>query len=169
MITFARLSRGLARAAAPLALAGVVASAAAAGAEVTRLSDRVAFAEGSGVTGAVREECGLESALPEYVRSAARDVELVSGPASGPRTLELSIREVHAPGGGPFSGPKSMTVEATLRAGGRVVATARSHRVTAEPFGGTCGQLRKVARAIAGDLAAWLASPSNDAALGDAR
>ncbi|HEX2485916.1 MAG TPA: hypothetical protein VHQ66_11480 [Myxococcota bacterium] len=143
-------------------------AAAGAAAEPVRLSDRVAFAEGSGVTRAVREECGLERGLPEYVRSAARDVELVSGAASGPRTLDLHVTEVHAPGGGPFSGPKAMTVEATLREGGRVVATARSRRVTAEPFGGTCDQLRKVARAIASDLAAWLASPSKGATLGDA-
>jgi hypothetical protein len=150
-----------------LAAALSLGAAAGATAEPIRLSDRVDFAEGSGVTRAVREECGLERGLPEYVRSAARDVELVSGPASGPRTLELRIREVHAPGGGPFSGPKSMTVEATLREGGRVAGTARSRRMTAEPFGGTCDQLRKVARAIAGDLAAWLASPRNDAVLGD--
>ena len=130
---------------------------------------RAAFAEGAGATAAVRDECGLEASLPEMVRAAASDVELVSGPASGARTLTLAIAEVHAPGGGPFSGPKSMTVEATLREGGKVVATARSHRVTAEPFGGTCGQLQKVARAIASDLAAWLANPASDAALGDAR
>ena len=152
-----------------LFFAGALALAAgAAAAEPIRLSDRVDFAEGSGVTRAVREECGLERELPEYVRSAAHDVELVSGRASGPRTLELQISEVHAPGGGPFSGPKAMTVEATLREGGRVVATARSRRATAEPFGGTCGQLRKVARAIASDLAAWVASPSKGATLGDA-
>jgi hypothetical protein len=151
-----------------LAVALSLAAGAGAAAEPVRLSDRVSFAEGSGVTRAVREECGLERGLPEYVRSAARDVELVSGAASGPRTLDLHITEVHAPGGGPFSGPKAMTVEATLREGGRVVATARSRRVTAEPFGGTCDQLRKVARAIASDLAAWVASPSKGATLGDA-
>ena len=60
-------------------------------------------------------------------------------------------------------------IEATLREGGKAVASARAHRATAEPFGGTCGQLRKVARAIASDLAAWLAAPTSDAALGDAR
>jgi hypothetical protein len=160
----------------PARLALLLATAAAAGlaagsawAEPIRLSDRAPFAEASGVSGAVRAECGIERALPEDVRAAARDVELVSGPAKGPRTLELSITEVQAPGGGPFSGPKWMTVEATLREGGKTVATARANRATAEPFGGTCGQLRKVSRAIGADLAAWLASPTRDAALGDAR
>jgi hypothetical protein len=162
------MSNARAAVASTTCLAALLSLAAGAAAEPVRLSDRVAFAEGSGVTRAVREECGLERGLPEYVRSAARDVELVSGAASGPRTLDLHVTEVHAPGGGPFSGPKAMTVEATLREGGRVVATARSRRVTAEPFGGTCDQLRKVARAIASDLAAWLASPSKGATLGDA-
>jgi hypothetical protein len=170
MVYLLRSSRSGRRAAAgALLAAAIVGGAVAARAETTRLSDRAAFAEGAGATAAVREQCGLEASLPELVRAAAPDVELVSGPASGGRTLTLVIAELHAPGGGPFSGPKSMTVEATLREGGKVVATARAHRVTAEPFGGTCGQLRKVARAIATDLAAWLASPTSGAALGDAR
>jgi hypothetical protein len=142
---------------------------AAARAETTRLSDRVAFAEGSGATGAVREECGIQSYLPEMVRSYAPEVELVPGKATGRRTLELVITEVHAPGGGPFSGPKWMEVEATLRENGKTVASARGKRVTSDPFGGTCDQLRKVSRAIASDLAAWATSPSPGAALGDAR
>jgi len=145
---------------------GVALAAGAARAEAVRLADRVEFAKGAGETRAVREECGLQEMLPELVRQQAKEVELVSGTASGPRTLQLAIVEVHAPGGGPFSGPKSMTVEATLREDGRVRATARAHRATADPFGGTCDQLRKVARAIAADLGAWLESPE-DAALGD--
>ena len=40
-------------------------------------------------------------------------------------------------------------------------------RVTAAPFGGTCGQLRKVAEAIAVDLGAWLRDPRSGARLGD--
>jgi hypothetical protein len=81
--------------------------------------------------------------------------------------LELSIREVHAPGGGPFSGPKWMIVDAELHERGRVVATARAKRVTAGPFGGTCAHLQKVARAIAVDLGAWLRDPRSGAELGD--
>jgi hypothetical protein len=159
----------LLRGAAVLA-AVVLAAASGARAETTRLSDRAAFAEGSGATGAVRDQCGLQTGLPEQVRSYAPGVELVSGKATGPRTLELVITEVHAPGGGAFSGPKWMTVEATLREKGETVATARAKRVTSGgPFGGTCDQLRKVSRAIASDLGAWVASPTPHAALGDAR
>lgn len=152
-----------------LLTAAILAGSVSARAETTRLSDRARFAEGASATAAVREQCGLEASLPELVRAAASDVELVSGAASGRRTLVLVIADVRAPGGGPFSGPKSMTVEATLRENGKTVATARAHRTTSEPFGGTCGQLGKVARAIASDLAAWLAHPTPNASLGEAR
>lgn len=157
------------RALALLALSAGLAAGAARAEPGTRLSDRVAFADGAGATRAVREECGLQQYLPEMVRSYAKGVELVSGKAAGPRTLELVITEVHAPGGGPFSGPKWMEVAATLREGGKTVATARGRRATGDPFGGTCDQLRKVSRAIASDLAAWLESPTAGAALGEAR
>ncbi len=148
--------------------AGLAALPAPVAAESIRLSDRVAFAAASGATGAVRDECGLQAILPEEVRSAAREVELVSGRASGGRTLELAIAVVHAPGGGPFSGPKWMVVTAELREDGRTVATARAKRVTSGALpGGTCDQLQKVARAIARDLAGWLAEPTRGAELGD--
>jgi hypothetical protein len=60
-----------------------------------------------------------------------------------------------------------MVVAAELREGGRLVGTARAKRTTAAPFGGTCGQLRKVTEAIAVDLAAWLRDPRSAARLGD--
>jgi hypothetical protein len=146
----------------PAALPGAAAAA------PVRLADRVEIGAASGASRAVQDECGLQTALPDYVRSASGDVELVSGRPSGGRVLELSVVEVHAPGGGPFSGPKWMTVAATLRDGATTVATARAKRITSGPFGGTCDQLQKVARAIAVDLAAWLKDPTRGATLGDA-
>jgi len=145
-----------------VALAG-----AAAGAQPIRLADRVELSDAAGATSAVREQCGLQTGLPEWVAAAAKDVQLVEGHPQGGRVLELKIIEIHAPGGGPFSGPKWMLVGAELKEGGRTVATARGKRVTAEPFGGTCGQLGKVGRAIAVDIAAWLANPTAGAELGD--
>ena len=150
----------------PFALGAALAGAAAS-AQPIRLADKVELSEASGASAAVREQCGLQTGLPEWVRSAASNVELVSGHPQGGRVLELKILEVHAPGGGPFSGPKSMLVAAELKEGGRTVATARGKRMTAGPFGGTCGQLDKVGRAIAVDIGAWLANPTKGAELGD--
>jgi hypothetical protein len=146
--------------------------AAPAGAEGIRLARRVAFAEGSRATAAVKQECGLETLLPTLVAENASDVELTEGTPSGGRTLHLRISDVQAPGGGMFSGPKWLEVRGTLRQGGRDVASFRAKRVsTGGPFGGggTCGMLQKCARAIAGDVATWLENPTAGAELGDAR
>jgi hypothetical protein len=156
-----------ARSLAAFLVAGAALASAAATAQPIRLADRVELSGVSGATDAVREQCGLQTSLPEWVRSAASDVELVSGKPQGGRVLELRVIEVHAPGGGPFSGPKWMLVGAELKEGGRTVASARGKRVTAEPFGGTCGQLQKVGRAIAVDIGAWLSNPTAGAELGD--
>jgi hypothetical protein len=123
------------------ALASVAALSQNASAQAIRLADHVELSPASGATDAVRQQCGLQTGLPEWVRSAASNVELVQGKPQGGRVLELQVVEIHAPGGGPFSGPKWMLVAATLKDGGRTVATARGKRVTAEPFGGTCGAL----------------------------
>ena len=120
-----------------------------------------------GVSDSVRQECGLQTLLPELVEAAGPDVVRVSGVPREGRVLVLSIREVHAPGGGPFSGPKWMVVEAELHEQGKLVATARAKRMTTGPFGGTCAHLQKVARAIAVDLGAWLRDPRRGAELGD--
>jgi hypothetical protein len=136
-------------------------------AEPIRLADQVPLSEAHGVTDAVRTQCGIQTALPELVAAASSDVELVQGHPKGGRVLVLAVEEVHAPGGGPFAGPKWMVVSAELREGGRLVGSARAKRVTAAPFGGTCGQLRKVAEAIAVDLGAWLRDPRSGARLGD--
>jgi hypothetical protein len=146
---------------------GVALAGAGASAEPIRLADRVELSGTVGATDSVREQCGLQTSLPEWVRSAASDVELVSGKPQGGRVLELKVIEVHAPGGGPFSGPKWMLIGADLKEGGRTVATARGKRVTAQPLGGTCDQLQKVGRAIAVDIGAWLANPTAGAELGD--
>ena len=154
------------RLAAALLLAGAAALASPAAAEI-RMDDHVRFAESSGVSDSVRQECGLQTLLPELVEAAGPDVVRVSGVPREGRVLVLSIREVHAPGGGPFSGPKWMVVEAELHEQGKLVATARAKRMTTGPFGGTCAHLQKVARAIAVDLGAWLRDPRRGAELGD--
>jgi len=150
-----------------LGAALLLAAAAPGRAEPIHLADQVALTGASDVTDAVRQQCGLQTLLPELVAAASSDVQLVQGQPRGGRVLTLTVEEVHAPGGGPFSGPKWMVVAAELRDGGRLVGTARAKRTTAAPFGGTCGQLRKVTEAIAVDLAAWLRDPRSAARLGD--
>lgn len=159
--------RGLFLAGVWLGAALLLAAAQPAAAERILLADHVSLTGVFGATDAVREQCGLQTLIPELVAAAGPDVQLVEGRPKGGRVLELRVAEVHAPGGGPFSGPKWIVVNAELHERGRVVATARAKRMTTAPFGGTCGQLQKVVRAIAVDLGAWLRDPQGSAELGD--
>jgi hypothetical protein len=135
-----------------------------------RTAARARMSPDSGASDAVREECRLQTNLPEYVRDASRDrIDIVDG--KRPRrgiVLELRITDVRAPGGGPFSGPRAMAVEAELWDRGRLVATAKARRRTsARPFGGNCAQLNRIARAVGRDIAVWLEDPRRDVRLGD--
>jgi hypothetical protein len=153
-----------------LAAAVLLAAESPALARPVRTAAKVRFSEASGASDAVRRECGIQTNLPEYVRDASRDVELVYGkrPRRG-TVLELEIEDVRAPGGGPFSGPRAMVVSAKLFERGRLVASARAkRRSSATPFsGGNCAQLNRIARAIGRDVARWLEDPRSDAHFGD--
>ena len=128
----------------------------------------IAFAPSAGATGAVQQECQLQTLVPQAIQQAATDAQLVDSPVKSGRWLELSITEVHAPGGGPFSGPKWMTVSGKLHDRGKVVGSFRAKRLTTG-VRSTCGSLAKVATVIGQDIAGWLAAPSMNAEIGDAR
>jgi hypothetical protein len=122
----------------------------------------------AGATGAVQQECQLQTLVPQAIQQAAADVTLVDAPAKSGRWLELSISEVHAPGGGLFSGPKWMTVSGKLHDRGKVIGTFRAKRLSTGARS-TCGTLAKIATVLGQDIAGWLSAPSMDAEIGDAR
>jgi hypothetical protein len=148
------------------ALAALLAGSAAQAA--TQVARSIPILPSAGATAAVQNECQLQTLVPQAVQQAGADVTLVDAAAKGGRWLELSISEVHAPGGGPFSGPKWMTVTGTLRDRGKVIGSFRAKRVTTG-VRSTCGSLAKVATVIGQDIAGWLAAPSMNAEIGDAR
>jgi hypothetical protein len=160
MVRFARL--GLAA----WALAGLVFPAAASAA--TQLARTAAFAPNAGASSAVQSECQLQTLVPQGVQGASSEVTLVDAPSKGGRWLELTISEVHAPGGGLFSGPKWMTVTGTLYDRGKKLGSFRAKRITTGARS-TCGSLQKIAQVIGQDIAAWLAAPTANAEIGDAR
>ncbi len=121
----------------------------------------------------VRSECGLQDKVPAYLSNFARNVELVDSKlGTQGRILELFIGDVHAPGGGAFSGPKWMTVTGVLREDGREVGSFTAKRFSGGgAFGaykGTCAIVRRCAKAIGKDIAGWLRNPEDGARLGDA-
>ena len=151
-----------------LALAALLAGSAAQAA--TQVARSAPILPSAGATAAVQNECQLQTLVPQAVQQAGADVTLVDAPAKGGRCLELSISEVHAPGGGPFSGPKWMAVSGKLHERGKVIGSFRAKRLSTGGFvKGTCATLGGCAQAIGRDVATWLQAPTMNAELGDAR
>lgn len=141
-------------------------------AEVVTIPSDVAYADGADVRDAIKQECELETLIPEYIERGARksDIEIVlsddPGSATG-KVLQLEITYVLAPGGGGFSGPKSVTVRGELRDNGEVIGSFQAARFSTRGSR-TCTILDRCVRAIGEDIAAWLENPSMDAKLGNA-
>src|SRR5574341_694093 len=107
--------------------AAAAASAASAAVQVAR---SISFAPTAGASEAVKQECQLQTQVPASLQQAGADVQLVDAPSKSGRALELSITEVHAPGGGPFSGPKWMAVSGQLYEKGKLVGSFRAKRLS---------------------------------------
>jgi len=162
--------------AALVAGAWVVAALPAAAADTTKILRSIPFAANASVPAAVRDQCALQTKVPEFIAQAAgSSVELVDGALDRKRgrVLELEISEVHAPGGGGFSGPKWMSVKGELYDKGKQIGSFRAKRYsTGGAFGGfkgTCAIIGRCTKTIGGDIASWLGSPTPNAELGDAR
>jgi hypothetical protein len=121
----------------------------------------------------IQDECELQNKVPRFLDAYSERVELVDGSLgrSG-RILELKITEVHAPGGGAFSGPKWMTVEGVLRDNGREVGSFTASRYSGGgvfgAYKGTCAIVGRCAKSIGKDIASWLENPQKDSKLGNA-
>ena len=136
----------------------------------TQVASSIEISASAGASGAVQQECQLQTRVPTAIALAATDVLAVDTPDKGGRWLELEITEVHGPGGGMFSGPKWMTVTGKLHQGSKVLGSFRAKRLSTGGFvRGTCATLGRCAQTIGRDIATWLKAPTMDAVLGDAR
>ncbi len=127
---------------------------------------RIPIAKTATVRQPVREQCRIQTQIPEAIANSSADVQLVEGSAN----LALEITGVHAPGGWIFSGPKWIEVKGTLTKGGQPLSFRAKRFSAFDPFaGGTCGILAKISRALGADIAAWLANPTPNAEIGDAQ
>lgn len=156
-------------------IAVLLATATPAVADTITVATMTPFAEDSGVTDNVKNECGFETHLPKYLKSYAKKagvkVVLTSDALDSVegRVLILTTTEVFAMGGGGYSGAKSATVEAKLMENGEVIGTATSHRrALMGMMPGTCSMMKRVAKILGKDVGEWLANPTMDANLGDA-
>lgn len=148
--------------------------AAAAQADTVTISKSTPFAEDSGASDNVKNECKMELRFPKYVKDYAKkhtDVVLSSEPlenAEG-KVLYLEFEHVFAPGGGGYSGTKSVAVVGELKENGEVIASVTADR--AALFGmtpGTCSMLKRAVKKLGQDVGKWLEAPTMDAMLGDA-
>ena len=162
--------------AALVASASVLSAPRVAAAEATKILRSIPIAANAPVPAAVRDQCQLQSKVPEFIQQAAgSSVELVDGALDRKkgRVLELEITEVHAPGGGGFSGPKWMSVKGELYDKGKQIGSFRAKRYSTggafAGFKGTCSIIGRCTKAIGADVASWLGAPTPNAELGDAR
>lgn len=130
----------------------------------------IPFSSDAKVRQTVMDQCGLQTALPQFLDEYSDRVELVDGlPGKGARILELTITNVRAAGGGWLSGPKWITVEGVLRENGREIGNFTAKRITIGYLQFTaCGSARRCAKAIGKDIAEWLENPQPGSRLGSA-
>lgn len=114
-------------------------------------------------------ECAFQTKLPEAIARHSDQVKIVG--KVGTNGLHMEITDLHAPGGGAFTGPKWATVLGELKRGGRSVGNFTAKRFTTGfgSFKGTCEIVSQLADAMGRDIAAWLMEPMNDSMLGDAK
>lgn len=130
----------------------------------------VTFAEDSGSTKDVREECGLQSKIPEWI---AENVEGVrpNATADEGRMLTLEITHIEGAGGGAWTGRKKIALAGTLTEGGEIIGSFRAQRTSGGGmwggYKGTCSILETCGEELGEDVADWLRAPSQDAELGE--
>lgn len=143
-------------------------------ADTVTISESTPFAEGNGASDNVKEECSIETRLPKYLKDYAKkhtNVVFTTEPlesAEG-KVLYLEFEHVFAPGGGGYSGAKSVSVVGELKENGEVIASLTADR--AALFGitpGTCSMLKRAVKKLGQDIGNWLKEPTMDAMLGDA-
>lgn len=160
-----------------LAAAGILSSPFAA-ADVV-LNPPIAYAKDAGVHEKIRSDCHVEQLLEAAIAPYLAKAKKVAGTTgSGAAELKVEITHVMGVGGGAWTGPKAITVDATLSADGKVLRQGKVNRWTTGGmwggFKGTCSILDRSAKAIGKDLARWIrdenykltaeAAPPSDAA-----
>jgi len=143
-------------------------------AETVKVAKTLPFAATSEVRQKVKDECALQTKIPAYLADFSSDVELVEGDlGSEGRVLKIEITAVHAPGGGAFSGPKTVSISGVLTENGNEIGNFRASRYsTGGAFGGykgTCSIVGRCAKTLGKDVAGWLKNPGKDSMLGDSR
>ncbi len=149
------------------ALLACLVAASGAYAEPITISRAIPYSEHSGAREEIKQQCLLDTQIPQHIESAARgkldvvvttdDLETVPG-----KTLVVEITRVYAPRGGGFvSGGHSVLVHFELRENGAILASKDRNRRTSQGFS-TCGSLKRVSNALGRDIVGWLQQVMSD-------
>lgn len=133
----------------------------------------IEFGETAIVREEVRDQCQLQTRLPEFIAEYAKqeveDIvfsESVSDKTPG-KVLIVEITDVSETGNFWTGRSGALTIRAELREDGEVIGTFRSRRATqGGAFGGykgRCAFLGRCAKALGRDVAKWLEDPVMDA------
>ena len=142
-------------------------------ADTITIAKSISFAADSGASQEVIDECDMQTRLPEYIKKEGKrkvDVELSKEPLEDARgkILHLEISNVYAPGGGAYSGSKSVIVMGELKENGEVIASMSGRRHSMMGMmPGTCSIMKRITKKLGEDIAGWLAEPTMNAELGD--
>lgn len=142
----------------------------------TLVINEIVFSEDAGIPEAVRQECNLLQELSENIKTAAARQyatvleNAVSAPADAD-VLTVEIINLVGPGGGAWSGGKSVMIKGSLIKNGQDAGSFKALRVSGGGvwggYMGTCAILGRCVRTLGEDVAAWLRHPVNNAKLGD--
>jgi hypothetical protein len=146
------------------------------------IPEKTTFAPGIKVPDSVRNECGIDRKLSDYLMkratSAYPQVKTAANVSAGMPGSVLTMQITSAPGweSSGYSatyGKREMTVRGVLYENGKKRGDFLVNRHTARskgfvPYRGTCNMLDNIAKVMAKDIAGWLESPSMGARLGDA-
>lgn len=135
------------------------------------LETPVTYAQGAGIVEKVKEECKPDEmfareASPFFAKISEGDGTIAAANAPRDATrVQVQITHVLGVGGGAWSGPKSMSIQATLIENGKPTQTTKLTRTTTGGafggFKGTCSLIERCAKALGKDLATWAADPQH--------
>ena len=128
----------------------------------------ISFSSDAIVREAVKQECNIQTDVPQYIEANSDRVQLVDGPlGTNGRVLDLTIVAARATGGGYLSGGKWVTLEGVLTENGRKIGNFKAKRFTIGYFNfRACGAARRCSKALGKDIAEWLENPQMDSKLG---
>ncbi|WP_049721236.1 hypothetical protein [Gilvimarinus polysaccharolyticus] len=143
------------------------------------ISDDIPFSSDLDVRKEIRDECQLGTKmsgfLQTYVGKRGYTVTTYTQGEAAPKGLVLNVEidNVQAPGGGAWSGSKSVGASGTLTDNGKEIGSFRGQRTTSGgafgAFKGTCSFLGRDVKSLAADISKWMVDPKPNARLGELR